>query len=109
MNLQTATIEITSAMMPYLKRQDLWLKQRAMLLYSYIQRDVISHGKAAEILEMDKWSLIQLYGTVHIPFAVFEELTQNREYVEEADYFRNRFIGEKLYALLLSLVREKDG
>lgn len=33
--------------------------------------------------------LNKLYNSVHIPFAVFEELTRNTEYSEEAEYFRN--------------------
>lgn len=33
--------------------------------------------------------LKKLYNSVHIPFAVFEELTRNTEYPEEAEYFRN--------------------
>ena len=33
--------------------------------------------------------LNKLYNLVHIPYAVFEELTRNTEYPEEAEYFRN--------------------
>lgn len=33
--------------------------------------------------------LNKLYNSVHIPFAVFEELTRNTEYPEEAEYFRH--------------------
>ena len=33
--------------------------------------------------------LNKLYISVHIPFDVFEELTRNTEYPEEAEYFRN--------------------
>lgn len=33
--------------------------------------------------------LKKLYESVHIPFAVFEELTRNSEFKEEADFFRN--------------------
>ena len=33
--------------------------------------------------------LNKLYHSVHIPFAVFEELTRNTEYPEEAEYIRN--------------------
>ena len=79
MNLQTATIEITDAMEPYVSRPDMWLKQRAMLLFPYIQAGVISHGKAAEILEMDKWSLIQLYGSMGIPYIDMEQSEIDRD------------------------------
>ena len=33
--------------------------------------------------------LNKLYNSVHIPYAVFEELTRNTEYPKEAEYFRN--------------------
>ena len=39
--MQTATIEITAAMEPYVNKRDMWLKQRAMLLYLYIQNGTI--------------------------------------------------------------------
>lgn len=33
--------------------------------------------------------LNNLYGTIHIPYAVFEELTQNQDFEEESKYFRS--------------------
>lgn len=69
----TASFEITNAMEPYVTKRDMWLKQRALLLYPYIQNGTISHGRAAEILEMDKWSLIQLYGSMGIPYIDMDE------------------------------------
>lgn len=33
--------------------------------------------------------LNKMYNSVHIPYTVFEELTRNTEYPEEAEYFRN--------------------
>jgi hypothetical protein len=79
MNMQTAIIEITPAMEPYVNKRDMWLKQRAMILYPYIQNGTISHGRAAEILEMDKWSLIQLYGSMGIPYIDMDEAELERD------------------------------
>lgn len=44
------------------------LVRNAMILYPLITKDVISHGKAAEMLGIDKMSLIQLYGEHNIPY-----------------------------------------
>ena len=54
-------------------------RQRAMLLYPFIQNGTISHGRAAEILGMSKWSLIQLYGLLGIPFIDMEVSELNRD------------------------------
>lgn len=44
------------------------LVRNAMILYPLIANDIISHGKAAEMLGVDKFSLIQLYGDYNIPY-----------------------------------------
>lgn len=36
-------------------------KQNALLLYPYIKNQTISLGKAAQMLGMDKWSLVEYY------------------------------------------------
>ena len=64
--MQTATIEITNAMEPYVNKRDMW-------------NGTISHGRAAEILEMDKWSLIQLYGSMGIPYIDMDEAELERD------------------------------
>ncbi len=38
------------------------LVRNAMILYPYIRNKRISHGRAAEILGIHKWDLIELYG-----------------------------------------------
>lgn len=42
--------------------------RNAMLLYPCIANDTISHGKAAELLGMHKTELLQLYGSMGIPY-----------------------------------------
>ena len=70
MQLQPATIQITAGMMPYINptKVEINQQQRALLLYPYIQNGTISHGQAAEILGTSKWSLIELYGSLGIPY-----------------------------------------
>ena len=81
MQLQAATIQITEGMKPYIntKKAEMDARQRAMLLYPFIQNGTISHGRAAEILGMSKWSLIQLYGLLGIPFIDMEAAELDRD------------------------------
>ena len=39
------------------------LRRNALLLYPIIKNETISHGRAAEILGISKWELIELYGS----------------------------------------------
>ena len=39
-----------------------------MLLHPYIQKGIISHGRAAEILGVRKWDLIEYYNGLGIPY-----------------------------------------
>lgn len=75
MTLQSATIQIPIEMKPYINthKSEINFKQRALLLYPFIQNNTLSHGKAAEILGISKWSLIQLYGSMGIPYIDMEE------------------------------------
>ena len=54
------------------------LRERAMLLYPAIADLTISHGRAAELLGIPKWDLIELYANMGIPY-----LTQTWEEVQE--------------------------
>jgi hypothetical protein len=45
---------------------DIQVKRNALLLYPYIENHTISHGKAAELLGMHKFDLINLYGKMGI-------------------------------------------
>ena len=75
MPLQNATIQITAEMLPYINthRSEIDFKQRALLLYPFIQNNTLSHGRVAEILGTSKWALIQLYGSMGIPYIDMEE------------------------------------
>ncbi len=62
--LTTVQIQIPEAMKPYVTNEtaDAALQRNALLLYPYILKRKISHGKAAEILGIHKLDLIELYG-----------------------------------------------
>lgn len=81
MELKPATIQITEGMQPYINshKSEIDFKQRALLLYPFIQNNTISHGRAAEILGVSKWSLIQLYGSMGIPYI---DMTKEELYEE---------------------------
>ena len=49
-----------------------------MILYPFIQNRTISHGKAAELLGIQKLDLIEFYGKLGIPY-----LNQTAEELEE--------------------------
>ena len=44
------------------------IKRNALILYPYIKDLTISHGRAAEILGIPKWDLIELYEDIGIPY-----------------------------------------
>ena len=48
-----------------------------MILFPYIQKEIISHGKAAQILGIHKLDLIALYSKLGIPY-----LDQTKEELE---------------------------
>lgn len=53
------------------------LIRNAMILFPYIQKEIISHGKAAQILGIHKLDLIALYSKLGIPY-----LDQTKEELE---------------------------
>ena len=43
------------------------LERKALMLYQYIVDDIISYGRAAEILGINKFELIDLYNKMNMP------------------------------------------
>ena len=62
------------------------LRWRAMLLYPAIADMTISHGRAAELLGIPKWDLIELYANMGIPYLTqtWEEAREDSRAIEEA-------------------------
>ena len=63
-------LEVPEEMTPYLLNEDVELafERNAMLIYPFIKNMTISHGRAAEILGVRKWDLIDFYNSIGIPY-----------------------------------------
>lgn len=69
-------IEIPKGIAPYLNDEERIppFERNAMMIYPFIQKGIISHGRAAELLEVRKWDLIEFYNSIGIPY-----LNQSKE------------------------------
>lgn len=79
MTMQSVSIKIPDLMVEYTEVQNEReeLMRNAMILFPYIQNETISHGKAAQILGINKLDLIAMYSTLGIPY-----LDQTKEELE---------------------------
>ena len=79
MFIQSVSIEIPDTIAEYtlVEDENEILTRNAMILYPYIKREIISHGKAAELLGIHKTDLISLYSNLGIPY-----LNQTKEELE---------------------------
>ena len=73
MEYATVEVKVPKAMQTffsddYVIESDEELKRNALLLYPYIHKNVISHGRAAEILGIRKLDLIDLYDEMGFPY-----------------------------------------
>lgn len=87
MTLTDVKIRVPEGMTSYIITNDSKseLVRNAMVLYPYINNLTISHGKAAEILGIRKYELIELYDKLGLPY-----LDQDIEEVEqEVSYWRS--------------------
>lgn len=78
-------IDVPEEIVPYtiLKNKEAQMTRNAMLVYPYIKSGVISHGKAAEMLEIRKMDLITLYGKFGLSY--FDESDEKMSIKEEAE------------------------
>lgn len=86
MTMADVKIRVPVGMASYVVTTDIQseLMRNAMLLYPYIKNLTISHGKAAEILGIRKYELIDLYDKMGLLY-----LDQDVEEVEEeAQYWK---------------------
>lgn len=63
-------IDIPEALLPFAspKSEREKLLRNAMIIFPFIQDETISYGRAAEILNLKKIDLIQLYGSLGLPY-----------------------------------------
>ncbi len=69
------------------KSKEEQIKRNAMILYPYIHKGTISHGRAAEILGIYKMDLITLYSSLGLPYI---EMTDEEidEEIETVNYLK---------------------
>lgn len=70
MELASIEICIPKEMKPFFLNENSSdeLRRNALILYPYIKDLTISHGRAAEILGIPKWDLIELYEDMGLPY-----------------------------------------
>lgn len=87
MSMKKIEINVPEGMVSYvsIKDEEDILKQNAMILYPYIQDDIISYGKAAELLGIHKLDLIALYGKLGISYLQesVEEITSDLQAIKK--------------------------
>ena len=73
--MEYATIQVTipKAMQTFFSDEYVFesneeLKRNALLLYPFVHNNIISHGRAAEILGIKKLDLIDLYDEMGFPY-----------------------------------------
>ena len=70
--MKTVNVQLTvpEGMVPFLddSERDRSFERNAMLLYPFVQRQTISHGRAAEILGVHKFDLIDFYASLGTPY-----------------------------------------
>ena len=96
MELTTIQITVPKDMAPFIETADRasGMERNAMILYPYIKDFTISHGRAAEILGVNKIDLIEFYSRMGLPYLdltpeeVEEELAgeKARQYVSDSGY-----------------------
>ncbi len=86
MTMTDVKIRVPDGMASYVVTKDAQseMMRNALLLYPYIKNLTISHGRAAEILGLRKYELIDLYDSLGLPY-----LDQNiQEIEEEVQYWK---------------------
>ena len=86
MTMTDVKIQVPDEMVSYVITNDEQseLTRNAMLLYPYIKNLTMSHGKAAEILGIQKYELIELYNKLGLSY-----LDQNIDEInEEVQYWK---------------------
>ena len=79
MTLAKVEISVPVDIVPYtvLEDKEAQITRNAMLVYPYIKNEVMSHGRAAEMLGLHKIDLITLYGKLGLPY--FDESIEEIE------------------------------
>ena len=89
MEMISVPVTVPRAMIPFVNDSDdhRTFERNAMMIYPYIQDLTISHGRAAEILGVNKLDLIDFYCSMGLPY-----LNQSiNDLEEEISAFQEKF------------------
>lgn len=92
MTFTDVSIKVPEKMAIYLhpKNKQAELERNALLLYPYIRDNIISHGKAAEILGIPKYDLIEIYD--HLGLAYLDmDISEIEEELVNWDKIKGEF------------------
>ena len=92
MTFTDVSIKVPEKMAIYLhpKNKQAELERNALLLYPYIRDNIISHGKAAEILGIPKYGLIEIYD--HLGLAYLDmDISEIEEELMNWDKIKGEF------------------
>ena len=70
MEMMTISVTVPKEMVPYLddRAENRSFERNAMMLYPFIRNLTLSHGRAAEILGVHKFDLIDYYASLGLPY-----------------------------------------
>lgn len=112
MELVSIEICIPKEMKPFLLNENSSdeLRRNALILYPFIKDLTISHGRAAEILGIPKWDLIELYNSIGLPYLDMDISEAEREIKSVVHLLRNanRHISDKLFRQLLDKISQES-
>lgn len=91
MTMTDVKIQVPDGMVSYVIANDerSELMRNAILLYPHVKNLTISHGKAAEILGIHKYELIDIYDQIGLPY-----LDQNMQEIDEEVQYWKKLKGE---------------
>ncbi len=85
--MKKAILELPDEMADYIKDHKIddttEFKRAAFLLYAYIDAGMMSHGKAAELLGVNKFDLINFYGNYGLSYIRKEDSMKYKESEDE--------------------------
>ena len=93
MTMTDVKIQVPDGMVSYVIANDerSELMRNALLLYPHVKNLTISHGKAAEILGIHKYELIDIYDQLGLSY-----LDQNMQEIDEEVQYWKKLKGETI-------------
>lgn len=91
--MKKATLDLPDDMADYINSHkiddDTEFKRAAFLLYAYIDAGMMPHGKAADLLGVNKFDLIDFYGSYGLSYIKKEDLARYKDAEDEISAYFN--------------------